>query len=489
VVDVGVDAVAPGDLLLVRPGELVPVDAVVVGGATTVDESTLTGEPLPVAKGPGDALRGGTITVEGPLDVRAARPSRESEYAQIVRLMAAAQAERPRVQRVADRVAVWFTPVVLAAAALVFALTREPGRVLAVLVVATPCPLILATPVAILGGINRAARRGIIVKHGAALEQLGRTRVAVFDKTGTLTYGRPRVRHVEGVPPGPPGVDAAALLRWAAAVEVGSGHLLARAVVGAATRAGGPLPPVTGFREPPGRGAAGVVEGHRVAVGSLPFAAAATGAPPDARCAARVAAAAAHAEPAAVVAVDGRCAGVLRYADAVRPGLPALLARLRALGVGRTVMLTGDPAATARAVAARAGIAAVRAGLRPAATVAAGRALRAASPGVLMVGDGVNDAPALAAASVGVALGARGAAVSAAAADAVLLVDDVGRVADALELSRRTLRIVRQGLGAGLGASALALLLAGLGRLDPGAGAVLQEAIDAAGILNALRAR
>ncbi len=492
-----VEDVVPGDLLLVLPGELVPVDGVVVGGESTVDESVLTGEPLPVAKQPGSEVRSGTINVDGALEVRATQRSTDSEYAQIVRLMEAAQQDRPAIQRTADQVAIWFTPFTLAAATLVYLLTRNFDRVLAVLVVATPCPLILATPVAIISGINRAARHGIIIKSGAALEQLHRVRAAVFDKTGTLTFGQPVVQRVVSLLPE---IDEVALLRLAAAVEQRSSHLLARAIVAAAAASAAAagtklsLPDVRRFQELPGRGAEGWVAGHRIAVGSFRHVLGQTAAgesPPaiEPRCAALIAEAARRSELVVAVGIDGQCAGVLFFADQVRPGLRAFVQRLHDLGVREVIMLTGDHEATARAVAMQAGIAHVQAGLLPAGKVAAVQAWRKQVPDLMMVGDGINDAPALASAAVGVALGARGAAISAAAADVVLLVDDITRVADALAISHRTMRIIFECIFVGLGLSAAAMVAAGLGLIPPVAGAAIQEAIDAAVILNALRAR
>jgi heavy metal translocating P-type ATPase len=494
--DLPVADVRVGDLLLVRPGELIPADGVVVVGESWVDESALTGEPLPVAKGPGAALRSGAINTEGALEMRAVRRSEESEYAQIVRLMEAAQQERPPIQRIADRVAVWFTPLTLAIAGGAWLVSGDPGRVLAVLVVATPCPLILAPPVAIIGGINRAARRGIIVKSGAAVEALGRVDAAAFDKTGTLTFGQPAVRRVVSLTKD---LETPEILALAAAVEQRSAHLLARAVVAAAGQQGVDVPQATGFWEVPGRGAGATVAGQHVVVGSLAHVLSLTtpdGRPtaPDAgpvaaRSAALAAAAAARAELVTAVAVDGAGVGLIVYGDEVRPGLPALMARLRALGVHELAMLTGDQWGTARAVAAQVGIDSVRAELLPAEKVAAVQELRRRRPGVLMAGDGINDAPALAAAAVGVAMGARGAAISAAAADVVLLVDDVARVADAVDVGRRTLTIVRQSITFGLGLSVLAMAAAAAGFIPPVVGAAIQEGIDLAVVLNALRAR
>ncbi|HET7770896.1 MAG TPA: heavy metal translocating P-type ATPase [Chloroflexota bacterium] len=492
VVDLPVAEVQVGDRLLVRPGELIPVDGLVVSGQSSIDESALTGEPLPVAKTTGDEVRSGTINLEGAFEMRAARRSEESEYAQIVHLMEEAQRERPGIQRVADRVAVWFTPLTLAVAGGAYLISGDPARVLAVLVVATPCPLILATPVAFISGINRAARHGIIVKSGAALETLSRVRVAVFDKTGTLTYGRPTVRRIH---PLVAAYSAEDVLVLAAAVEQRSSHLLARAVVTAAELGGLDVPDAHTFLEVPGSGARAVVRYHdserEIVVGSFAYVSSLAGdfAPDDSACAQLTSEAAARFELMSAVAVDGHCVGLIVYADEVRPGLLPFMRRLRSLGVRQTVMLTGDHDTTARAVAAEAGIDVVRSQLLPAGKVAAVGELRRHVPDLLMVGDGINDAPALAAASVGIAMGARGAAISAAAADVVLLVDDVTRVADAVATGRRTMRVVHECIYVGLGLSFVAMAAAGAGLIPPVVGAGIQEAIDLFVVLNALRAR
>ena len=487
--DVPVGSVEVGDRLLVRPGELVPVDGVISGGTSSVDESALTGEPLPIPKQPGDDVRSGTINVDGALEMRATRRSEESEYAQIVRLMEAAQHDRPQVQRIADRVAVWFTPLTLAVATGAALLSGDPRRALAVLVVATPCPLILATPVAIISGINRAARHGIIVKGGAAIEALSQVRAAVFDKTGTLTYGRPVVRQVVTLSSA---LSQDAVLALAAAVEQRSSHLLARAVVAAAEAAHLDVPDASAFQEVPGSGAAALVRGRQVVVGSFAYVASLAGhdvTPEGSACATLVHDAAARAELVSAVGIDGECAGLIIYADQVRPGLRDFMQRLYSLGVTETIMLTGDHHATAQAVAAEAGIDQAEAELLPAGKVAAVAALRQREPNLLMVGDGINDAPALASAAVGVAMGARGAAISAAAAEVVLLVDDVTRVADAIAIGQRTLRIVRECIYIGLGLSFIAMAAAGLGLIPVVIGAAIQEVIDLWVVLNALRAR
>ena len=265
--DVPADDVVIGDLLLVRPGELVPCDAVVVDGTAHVDASMLTGEPLPISAARDTRLMSGSANVDGALTIRATAIARESQYARIVALVRSAQESKAPLQRVADRYAVWFTPVTLAVCAVAYVASGDWHRVLAVLAVATPCPLILATPVAVIGGINRAARRHIIMRHGTALERLGTATVAVFDKTGTITIGQPRVRRV--IPLNGLGPDA--VLRLAGAVERTSGHLLARTLVDAAEARGLALPPARDVVEVPGRGVAGTVDGHRVVVGARSF--------------------------------------------------------------------------------------------------------------------------------------------------------------------------------------------------------------------------
>lgn len=475
--DIPVETVLVRDELLVRPGDLVPVDAEVIDGTSSVDQSALTGEPLPLRAVAGTHLLSGSVNLDGALRVRALRASAQSQYQQIVLLVEQARREKPPIQRLADRFAVWFTPVTLLMCGIAFLVTGTTTSILAVLVVATPCPLILATPVAVIAGISRAADLGVIVKHGRAIEQLGRAQAVVFDKTGTLTLGQPTVAHIEGLN----GMAAPEVLRLAAAVEQLSSHHLGHAVVDASRdRASGrPLPPVTGFRESPGRGVSGVVEGRRVEIGSLRHLRDVGISPPE------------HAGDGttAHVAVDGRIVGAIHFADRLRHQVPALMQHLAVLGVRETVMLTGDREAPAEAIAAQAGIRTVRANLLPADKVAAVRELAKRHGNVLMVGDGINDAPALAAATVGVAMGAHGTAVSAEAADVVLLVDDIARLGDAMAISRRMRQIALQSIGVGLGVSFALMVVASLGHITPAAGAVMQEALDAAVILNALRVR
>jgi heavy metal translocating P-type ATPase len=480
--DVAADAVLVGDRLLVRPGEMVPCDGLVTEGRSHVNVSRLTGEPLPVTAVAGVALRSGSLNLESPLTLRATAVARESQYARIVELVRTAQASKSPLQRLADRYAVWFTPITLLICAAAWLLSGDPDRVLAVLVVATPCPLILATPVAIIGGINQAARQGIIFRHGTALEQLGGVRIAVFDKTGTLTVGRPRVSRVVA----DSGLDDRELLRLAAGVEQGSGHLLARTVVEEALARG--IVPAVGTEvvEAAGQGVSGIADGRRVTVGGWSYVLARS---PGAESSLRALLAA---EPPsrlrAYVAVDGLGTGVIEYADRLRPELAGFLDRLGRLGVRRTVLLSGDDQANVDAVGAAMGIAEAHGDLLPEAKVAYVHRLVKAGEKVLMVGDGTNDAPALSSATVGIALASGGGGITAEAADAVILADDPTRVTEAIAISRRTLRLARQSIWAGLGLSGAAMIAASLGYIPPTAGALLQEAIDVAVILNALRA-
>jgi heavy metal translocating P-type ATPase len=472
--DVPVETVAVGDVVVVKPGDFVPVDAAVLEGASAVDESALTGEPLPVHAVPGTELLSGSINLDGVLRASVLRPANQSQYQQIVRLVEQAQREKPPIQRLADRFAIWFTPLTLAMCGVAYLVTASPVAVLAVLVVATPCPLILATPVAVIAGISRAADAGVIVKTGAAIEQLGLARAVVFDKTGTLTIGHPTVSRVEALD----GYRPADVLRLAAAVEQYSSHHLGRAIAAHGHR-DGPLAAVQEFREQPGRGVSGLVEGHVVEVGSAAHLAERGIPVPETP----------PGETTAYVGLDGRLAGAILIADRLRHQVPALMHRLAVLGVTDTVMLTGDRLEAAETIAGQAGIRTVRANLLPADKVAAVDELKRRYGTVVMVGDGINDAPALAAATVGVAMGAHGTAVSAEAADVVLLVDDISRVGDAMSISRRMRRIAMQSIAVGLGVSSALMVVASLGYLSPPVGALLQEALDAAVILNALRVR
>ncbi|HYC52740.1 MAG TPA: heavy metal translocating P-type ATPase, partial [Gemmatimonadaceae bacterium] len=476
---VTVDAVRPGDRLLVRPGELVPVDAVVEDGDSWLDTSRLTGEAVPVDVAAGSAIMSASINGDRPLTIRATALATDSQYARIVQLVRSAQASKAPLQRLADRYAIWFTPVTLLVCAIAFALTHDWTRVLAVLVVATPCPLILATPVAIVGGVSHAARHGIIVRHGAALESVAGITAAIFDKTGTLTVGQPVVSHVVPSPP----FDKTTVLHLAAAVEQGSGHLLARSIVGAAQSAGSRLLTASDVTEIPGRGVRGTVRGRRVLVGSRSLVLEQTPVTAgELRSVER-----GEVMLRAFVIVDDAPAGAIEFADELRPGVPGTLRRLQDLGIRRTLLLSGDNPAYVARIAADVGIAEAHGNLLPEGKVEFITTLQAAGEQVLMVGDGVNDAPALSRANVGIALAAHGRGIASESADIVLLKDDVVGAADAIDVGRKTMRIARQSIVVGLGLSIVAMGFAAAGMITPVAGALIQEGIDVAVIINALR--
>lgn len=479
--DIPTDRIAAGDRLLVRPGEMVPADGTVAEGTSSLDTSRVTGEPLPERIVAGSEVRSGVVNLQSPFVLAVTRPAGESLYARIVELVRTAQEEKAPIQRLADRWAVWFTPVTLAACAVAWWLSGDADRVLAVLVVATPCPLLLATPVAVIGGINRAARRQVIVRNGTALEQLAKVDVGVFDKTGTLTIGRPKVASVQVIAADGRAED---LLRLAAAVEVGSGHLLARSVVEHAAERGLDIPRPSQVHEYSGRGVSGLVDGERVTVGSLSLVRELHPAVAARFEAHRPAAAGLR----AFVAAGDQALGTIDFADRPRQGLKPFFARLHALGIRRLVLLSGDHAANVAPIAREVGIDEARGDLLPEHKVDAVRALEQEGHRVLMVGDGTNDAPALTAATVGVALAAHGGGISAEAADVVLLADDVTRVADAVEVAQRAVRVARQSIVAGLALSGAAMVVAAAGYIPPTLGAFIQEAIDVAVILNALRA-
>jgi heavy metal translocating P-type ATPase len=479
--EVGVDAVRPGDVIVVRSGEVLAVDGTVASATATIDESALTGEPLPIRCATGDPVRSGTANAGEAFDLRATRRAAESAYAAIVRLVQEAGHQRAPFVRMADRYAAFLLPVTVLLAVGAWAASGDPVRALAVLVVATPCPLILAAPIALVSGVSRAARVGIVVKGAGVIEQLGRVRTVLLDKTGTLTLGAPAVERVVALD----GHPADELLRLAASVDELSAHVVAEALVHDAQARGLALAEARDVHERPGDGIEGAVESHRVAVGSRAFlrgrgvALDGEGAVIDAPGRSQV-----H------VAVDGRLAGIIVMADRPRPDAAAAVAALRAAGAARVAMVTGDDRATAEEVAGGVGLDEVFADCGPEDKLAVLRRVQS-DPGsrlVVMVGDGVNDAPALAAADIGVAMAAAGATVSAEAADVVITVDRIDRVAQALRIGRRSLSIARQSVLAGMGLSLAAMVAAALGHIPPVAGALLQEGIDVAVILNALRA-
>lgn len=474
VVQVPVEEVRVGDELLVRSSEIVPVDGILTSERAVLDESSVTGEPVPVVYEAGDSLLSGTTNGTETFTMRATRTAGESQYATIVQLVEAAVASRAPMVRLADRYAVPFTVVALAIAGVAWWLSGDPVRFAEVLVVATPCPLLIAAPVAFLGGMSSAAKINVIVKDGGALETLARVRVAAFDKTGTLTQGRPTVSRIEV------GSRAALeCLQLAATAEQYSIHVFAGPVVEAAAAQGLELHAVRGAEEVATNGVLATLhDGAQVRVGKPAFVAEVVG---DLL---RVDLQAG--ETAVYVAVDDHLAGVIVLSDPVREQAARTVERLRSFGVGEFALVTGDVASTAASVASEVGIGTVHAEITPQRKVEIVTAL--APRPVLMVGDGINDAPVLAAADVGIALAGRGASAASESASAVVTSDDIGRVADVVEVSRRTVRIALQTIWMGIAVSVVLMLVAAVGLLPAVAGALLQEVVDLAAIVSALRA-
>jgi heavy metal translocating P-type ATPase len=474
VADVPIDDVVVGHRLVVHPGEVVPVDGILLSEAAAFDESQLTGESLPVEHGRGDALLSGSVNGERAVTLEATAIAAESQYQRVVQLVREASESRAPLVRLADRYAVPFTLVSFAIAGFAWYISGEPRRFAEVLVVATPCPLLIAAPVAFISGISRAARAGIIVKGGGTLEQLSRVRTVAFDKTGTLTHGVPEVTAVRPAP----GFDADDLLSLAASAEQYSGHVLAAAVVTAAAARGLPPAPVTGANETTASGVSAIVDGRDVCVGKRSFIESAgipiDSPPPE------------SGQMAIYVAIDGRYAGDVILADRIRDNAKATLDKLAALGVRHTIMLTGDLEATARHIAADLGITEVRAQCLPEGKVDAVTGVT--DRPVMMVGDGVNDAPVLAAADIGVAMGAKGSTAASESADVVIMLDDFSRVERAITIGRQTTNVALQAIWLGIALSVGLMVVATFGLLPAIVGAALQEVVDLFTILYALRA-
>ena len=472
--DVAVDDVVVGDVLLVRPSEIVPVDGVLLSESGSFDESSLTGESLPVTREVGGDVLSGAINGTRAVHVRAVRRSVDSQYQQIVALVRAAEGSKAPVVRLADRFAIPFTAVALVLAGTAWLISGDSTRFAEVLVLATPCPLLIAAPVAFLAGLSRAAKTGVIMKGGAVIEQLARVRSAAFDKTGTLTEGRPDLVDVRPAP----GFGQDELLLLAASAEQYSSHVLAEGIRRAAATRGLELIAAEAASEVATNGVTAEIDGRTVVVGKPAYVASLAA---DTE---RVSLGAG--EAAAYVAVDGRFAGVLVLADDPRPESAAVISWLREQGLERITMLTGDTAATAETIAKDVGIDEVHADLLPPEKVRLAAQLHPRP--VMMVGDGVNDAPVLAAADIGMAMGAKGATVAGDAADIVILVDSLAKVADAVSIGRHTLRVALTAIWIGIGLSVGLMIVAMTGVIPAVAGALIQELVDLATILYALRA-
>lgn len=479
--DVPIEKVAVGDHLLVRAGEIVPIDGIITSNTATIDESALTGEPLPVAKTRGAPTFSGTLNTGNTFEMAASSVAAESTYAGIVRLVTVAQAAKAPFVRLADRYALVFLPITFFVALVAWLISGNLIRSLAVFVAATPCPLILAAPVAFIAGVAQSARRGIMVKGGGPLEALARARTVLFDKTGTLTVGGARLLSIETAARENP----EEVLRLGASLEQASHHVLAGAIVRVATERGLILKLPQKVTEVTGSGLRGVIEGKTISAGSRELIFANQHTPEWALRAIRRASW--RSALIVFVAVEGRPIGALLLADELRSDTPRAIRMLREAGIARIVMITGDRAAAAQAIGAALDLDGVLADRVPSDKVDAVRAERKLCP-TIMVGDGINDAPALASADVGIALGARGASASSEAADVVVLTDRLDRVGEAIEIAQRARGIAVESIVAGMGLSALAMLAAMIGWLAPVPAAIFQEVIDVAVILNALRA-
>lgn len=482
--EIPVSSIQINDIMVIRPGDLIPVDGEITSSEAQIDESSLTGEPLPRTKKNGESVFSGTVNVGGAFEIKATKKSEESQYSKIVKLVKKAQEEKAPIQRLADKYAVWFTPITLGISAIGWMLTNNFETILSVLVVATPCSLIFATPVAIISGINKAAKLGIIVKSGSAIEQVGRAEVVVFDKTGTITFGTPNVERIVSFN----GITSDEILLKAASVEQLSSHPIASMIAHKGKEKFGNLPIPTNFHEISGAGVEGDVDGIHVLIGAPSifenlseeiFKHSITvndQIKPEGRMV-------------AFVALNNKLSGAIIFGDKIRPDVETMMKNLKKYGIKQTVLLTGDSFVNAKNIAKQAGISFFTAELVPEQKVIEIKKLRQSFDTVIMVGDGINDAPALAASTVGIAMGARGTAISAEAADVVLLIDNVSKVANTIEIGKRTISVAKQSIYVGLGCSFVLMGIATLGHLPPAIGALLQEALDISVILNALRAR
>ena len=464
--DVAVDDVKVGQHVVVKPGELVPVDGVVITGHSDFDESSLTGEARPVAKTVGSPVMSGALNGDEAVTIKVTKLAKDSQYQQLVKLVKEAESTPAHFVRLADRYAVPFTIAAVAISLVAWGISQDPRRFAEVLVVASPCPLILAAPVAMVSGMSRASRNGVVVKTGSVLEKLAGAKTGAFDKTGTITNGHLTVARV--LPAAE--VTTERLLHLAASAEQDSSHILARSLIKYTSAKQISLAPVANLSEVTGRGITATIEDHQVKVGKLSFVA-----PQSAQ--------------AIYVSVDGQYYGAISFTDHVRPEAAATVARLKHLGVTNLMMLTGDQRAIAQQVAKKVGITAVKADLLPEDKIAALKAVPDDRHPLFMVGDGVNDAPSLATADVGIAMGANGSTAASETADVVILKDDLAKVAKAVAISKDTLRIAKQAVLIGIAICTALMLIASLGVIPAFIGAMLQEVIDTVSILWALKAR
>lgn len=471
ITDIPVDDVAVGDLILVKPGEIVPVDGQVVEGDTFVDEASLTGESKPIEKQPNDFLMSGSINGDVALRFKVTKKASDSQYQTLVKLVKESQAKPARFVRLADRYAVPFTLISYTIAGVAWFVSKDPVRFAEVLVVASPCPLILAAPVALVAGMSRSSRNGIVVKTGTTIEKLARAQTIAFDKTGTLTEGRLSVDQIKPTSQ----ISETDLLRYAASAEQESTHILARSLVAYAKDQKLQLLPVADLTEQTGQGVKATVNGKAVCVGKAEFAG--------------TTAKVATEQTIVFISVGGQYCGYITFKDIVRPEAKTTVTQLKELGLQHLIMITGDHASIADQIAAQVGITEIHAECLPEEKIKVLQDLTDSERPSIMVGDGVNDAPALAVADVGIAMGAHGSTAASESADAVILRDDLSRVSEAVRISQNTMRIARESVLIGISICIILMLIASTGVIPALLGAILQELVDTVSILSALRAR
>ncbi len=475
-VAVKVSELKVGDKIVIKPGELVPVDAVIIEGTTSFDESSLTGESLPRERSVGDTLLSGSLNNDTAVTAKVTATADDSQYQQIVKLVRAASESRAPFVRLADRYSIPFTIMAFSVALAVGVVTGQAIRFLEVIIVATPCPLLLAAPIALISGMSRASRYGIIVKNGSALERLAEAETIAFDKTGTLTKGQLRVSNVVAYGAHKP----QAILTLAASIEQSSQHVLAQAMVSGAVRQKLKLLKAKHVTELTGRGVSAHLKGQEIIIGRLSLLEELGVKLPKQYKAASIQ------QTAAYVAIDGSLAGAVLFEDEIRPEAILTLERLKKMGLKRYAMITGDNQATATGIAKSLGINQVHADMLPGDKLHFLEAIKKRP--LVFVGDGVNDAPALTASDVGIALGARGSTAASEAADIVIMTDNLSHVASALSIAKRTFKIARQSILIGIGLSLLLMAAFATGKFSPLLGAILQEVVDVVVIFNALRA-
>lgn len=472
--DVSVEEINVGDELVVKPGELVPVDGLVKTGTSTVDESSLTGESKPIEKNPGDELMSGSVNGDGSLKMVAEKTVADSQYQTIVNLVKESAARPAHFVRLADRYAVPFTLVAYLIAGIAWFVSKSPTRFAEVLVVASPCPLILSAPIALVAGMGRSSRHGVVIKSGTMVEKLASAKTIAFDKTGTITKGQLSVDQVQPINAE---ITAAELVGLAASVEQESSHILARSIVAYTRKQDVPLKNITNLAEVSGAGVKAFVDGAEIRVGKKNFVT------QDSETTEKIDKTTIH------ISRNGTYLGRITFMDTVRPEAKETMEKLQQMHLQRILMLTGDQESVAETIAAEVGITEVHGECLPQDKLTILEELPKENHPVIMVGDGVNDAPSLAAADVGIAMGAHGATAASETADVVILKDDLSKVSQAVEIAQDTMKIAKQSVLIGIFICVLLMLIASTGIIPALFGAMLQEVVDTVSILSALRAR